>query len=109
MRILVINPNTTQSMTDTIAASARRFASPGTTIVPLTPAYGADGIDCNFESFISAVAVMDTVVTYPDPFDAIVMAGFGEHGREGVQEITTVPVIDMCEASAHAAMMVGRS
>jgi allantoin racemase len=109
MRILVINPNTTQSMTDSIAASARQSASPGTEIVPITPAYGADGIDCNFESFISAVAVMDAVVTYPDSFDAIVMAGFGEHGREGLQELTTVPVIDMCEASAHAAMMVGRA
>lgn len=109
MRILVINPNTTQSMTDSIAASARKFASPGTEIVALTPAYGADGIDCNFESFISAVAVLDTVATYNGDYDAIVMAGFGEHGREGVQEITTVPVIDICEASAHAAMMVGRA
>ena len=109
MRILVINPNTTQSMTDTIGASARKAASAGTDIVALTPLYGADGIDCNFESFLSAVAVMDRVATYDQPYDAIVMAGYGEHGREGVQEITTVPVIDMCEASAHVAQMIGRS
>ncbi len=109
MRILVVNPNTTLSMTDAIAASARRSASPGTEIVPVTPRYGADGIDCVFESLLSAVAVMDAVVTYPGRYDAIVMAGFGEHGREGVQELTTVPVIDICEASAHAAMMIGRS
>src|SRR5207245_2219674 len=109
MRILVVNPNTTQSMTDAIAESARRYASPGTEIVPLTPLYGADGIDCNFESFISAVAVMDRVATYDGPFDAVVMAGFGEHGREGVQEIVSVPVIDICEASAHVAQLIGRT
>ena len=102
MRILVVNPNTTRSMTDAIAASARRSASPGTEIVPVTPRYGADGVDCAFESLLSAVAVMDAVVTYQGPYEAIVMAGFGE-------ELTTVPVIDICEASAHAAMMVGRS
>jgi allantoin racemase len=109
MRILVINPNTTRSMTQSIADAARRAASPGTEIVGITPRYGAEGIDCAFESFVSAVAVMDAVATFPEAYDAIVMAGFGEHGREGVQEITTVPVIDICEASAHAAMMIGRS
>lgn len=109
MRILVINPNTTQSMTDSIGESARRYASPGTEIVPLTPLYGADGIDCNFESLLSAVAVMDRVATYEGSFDAVVMAGFGEHGREGVQEITGVPVLDIAESSAYVAQMIGRT
>jgi allantoin racemase len=108
MRILVINPNTTESMTEAIANTARQYASPGTEIVPLTPLFGADGIDCNFESLLSAVAVMDPIATYDQPFDAVVMAGFGEHGREGLQEITDVPVIDIAESSAHVALMIGR-
>lgn len=109
MRILVVNPNTTVSMTGSIAASARRYASPGTEIVGLTAGYGADGIDSAFESLLSAVAVMDRVSTYPDPFDAVVMAGFGEHGKEGLLELLDVPVVDMAEASAHVAMLLGRS
>ncbi|WP_425825586.1 aspartate/glutamate racemase family protein [Streptomyces fractus] len=108
MRILVVNPNTTQSMTDAIARTARECASPGTTIVPLTPHFGADGIDCAFESLLSAVAVMDRVATYDAPYDAIVMAGFGEHGREGLQELTDVPAIDIAESAAHVAQMIGR-
>jgi len=39
MRIKVINPNTTASMTETIAAAARAAASPGTTVLAVT---GAD-------------------------------------------------------------------
>jgi allantoin racemase len=109
MRILVINPNTTTSMTDAIGRSARRYASIGTEIVPLTARYGADGIDCNFESLLSAVAVMDLVSGYDEPYDAVVLAGFGEHGREGVQELTVAPVIDIAEASAHLAQLIGRS
>jgi len=42
MRILVVNVNTTASMTEAIAASARAVAGPSTEIVPLTPAIGAD-------------------------------------------------------------------
>ena len=43
MRILVVNPNTNRSMTDAIAATARRYASAGTEIVALTARHGADG------------------------------------------------------------------
>lgn len=37
MRLLVVNVNTTTSMTDQIAAQARSVAAPGTQIVGLTP------------------------------------------------------------------------
>jgi allantoin racemase len=96
-------------MTDTMAASARRHASPGTEIVALTPTFGPDGVDTNFESLLSAVGVMDAVVTCPESFDAVILGGFGEHGREGLQEITDGPVLDIAECSAHVAMMLGRS
>ena len=109
MRILVVNPNTTVAMTESIAATARRAAAPGTEIVGLTAGFGVDGIDSAYESLLSAVAVMDRVTTHPDPFDAVVMAGFGEHGREGLMELLDVPVVDVAEASAHIAMMLGRS
>jgi allantoin racemase len=109
MKIVVVNVNTSQSMTDTIADAARRYASPDTEIVALTPYFGAEAVDCNFESYLSAVAVMDRLVTYREPYDAVVMAGFGEHGRDGIQELISQPVFEICEASAHVAMMIGRT
>ena len=109
MRILVVNVNTSASMTATIADSARRYASAGTEIVALQPAFGADGVDCSFESYLAAVGIMDRVVTYDQPYDAVVMAGFGEHGRDGLQELIEQPVVEICEAAAHAAMMIGRT
>jgi allantoin racemase len=109
VRVLVVNVNTSASMTATIAESARRYASAGTEIVALQPAFGAEGVDCNFESYLAAVGVMDRVVTYDEPFDAVVLAGFGEHGRDGLQELIEQPVVEICEAAAHAAMMIGRT
>ncbi len=105
----MVNVNTSASMTATIAESARRHASAGTEIVALQPAFGADGVDCNFESYLAAVGVMDRVITYEEPFDAVVLAGFGEHGRDGLQELIEQPVVEICEAAAHAAMMIGRT
>ena len=109
MRIIVVNVNTSDTMTQAIAEGARRYASQGTEIVALQPHFGAEAVDTSFESYLSAVAVMDRVVTYKEPYDAVVLAGFGEHGRDGLQELIEQPVVEICEASAQVAMMIGRS
>lgn len=108
MKIIVVNVNTSESMTRSIDLAAKRYASSGTEIVTLQPSFGADGVDCNFESYISAVGVMDRIMAYEQPYDGVVMAGFGEHGRDGLQELIDQPVVEICEASAHVAMLIGR-
>ena len=109
MRILVVNVNTTESITDTIARQARAVAAPGTEIVGLTPRFGADSVEGNFESYLAAIAVMDRVMAYDQPFDAVIQAGYGEHGREGLQELLNVPVVDITEAAASTAMFLGHA
>jgi allantoin racemase len=107
MRILVVNVNTTESMTASIGREAAAVASPGTEIVPLTPLFGAESVEGNYESYLAAIAVMETVKAYPEPFDAVIQAGYGEHGREGLQELLEVPVVDITEAAASTAMYLG--
>ena len=109
MRILVVNVNTTESITETIAQQARAIASPGTEIVGLTPYFGAESVEGNFESYLAAIAVMDRVMAYDQPFDAVIQAGYGEHGREGLQELLNVPVVDITEAAASTAMFLGHA
>ncbi|MDL2184142.1 aspartate/glutamate racemase family protein [Pseudomonas sp. ChxA] len=109
MRILVVNVNTTESITETIAQQARAVASPGTEIVGLTPFFGAESVEGNFESYLAAIAVMDRVMAYDQPFDAVIQAGYGEHGREGLQELLNVPVVDITEAAASTAMFLGHA
>jgi len=101
------NVNTTPSMTEGIGAQARKFASPGTEIVALTPRFGAESVEGNFESYLCAVGVMDAVMRYDQPFDAVIQAGYGEHGREGLQDLLDVPVVDTTEAAAFMACLLG--
>lgn len=107
MRILIVNVNTTESMTEDIGQQARRIASPGTEIIALTPRFGAESVEGNFESYLAAVGVMDAVMRCALPFDAVIQAGYGEHGREGLQELLEVPVVDITEAAASTAMFLG--
>ena len=75
----------------------------------LTPDFGAESVEGNFESYLAAVAVMDRVLSYSEPYDAVIQAGYGEHGREGLQELLDVPVVDITEAAASTAMFLGHS
>ncbi len=109
MRILVVNVNTTESITQAIARSAQAVRRAGTEIVGLTPYFGADSIEGNFESYLAAIAVMDRVMSYDQPFDAVIQAGYGEHGREGLQELLNVPVVDITDAAASTAMFLGHA
>ncbi|MFS0826464.1 aspartate/glutamate racemase family protein [Pseudomonas phoenicis] len=109
MRILIVNVNTTEAITDAIAEQARSVAAPGTEIVGLTPWFGAESVEGNFESYLAAIAVMDRVLAYDEPYDAVIQAGYGEHGREGLQELLDVPVVDITDAAASTAMYLGHA
>lgn len=109
MRILVVNVNTCESITRAITRQAQSVAAPGTEIIGLTPHFGAESIEGNFESYLAAVAVMQRVMTYDQPFDAVIQAGYGEHGREGLQELLDVPVVDITDAAASTAMFLGHA
>jgi allantoin racemase len=108
MRILVTNCNTTEAMTKEIEAGARAAASPGTEILAGTPTWGPESAEGWLDSFLSAAAVLDFLRNFEEPYDAVVMAGFGEHGREGARELLDVPVVDITEAAAHLACLLGR-
>lgn len=110
MRILVCNVNTTASMTETMHRAAAAVAGPGTEILSATPAFGPVSVEGYYESYISAAAVLDTLATWSGPeIDAVIWGGFGEHGREGAQELLDVPVITITEAAAMAALLLGHS
>ena len=56
MKLLLINPNTSHSVSDLIAAEARRAAAPGTQISVLTAPFGVAYIETRFESLVGAYA-----------------------------------------------------
>lgn len=107
MRLLVVNVNTTVSMTEAIGRQAASVALPDTEVVPLTPSFGAESVEGNYESYLAAIAVTETVRAYAEPFDAIVLAGYGDHGREALQELFEVPVVDITDAAASTAQFLG--
>ena len=108
MKINLINPNTSLSMTGLIAASARAVAAPGTEIRAVSPAGGAPSIECHFEEAIAALGVVEEVRNgEAQGCDAHIIACFGDPGLDAAREVARGPVIGIAEAAMHAAMMLG--
>ena len=105
MRIRVINPNTTETMTATIAAAARAVAAPGTEIAASTSRSGAVSIEGHYDEAMSIVGLVDAINGDPDA-DAYVIACFGDPGLLAAREIARGPVIGIAEAAMHAACFI---
>ena len=108
MKILLANPNTSQAVTDRIAAVARASASPGTTIQAVTAAVGAPYIATRAEAVIGACAVLELFAEHAGDADAAVVAAFGDPGLGAARELLAIPVVGMAEAAMLTACMLGR-
>jgi len=105
MQLLVINPNTTASMTQKIGAAAQRAALPDTEILALNPDTGPPSIQGFYDEAISLAGLLDVVETNPQA-DAIVIACFDDTGLDAVRCVSNKPVVGIGEAAYHLAAML---
>jgi allantoin racemase len=107
MRIKVINPNTTASMTEKIAAAARAAAFPGTEIVCVSPSTGPASIESHFDEALSTIGLLNEIKRgEAEGVDGYVIACFGDPGLLAARELARGPVIGIAEAAMHAASMI---
>jgi allantoin racemase len=107
MKIRVINPNTSASMTTKIGDAARAVAAHGTTIEAVNPSFGAESIEDHHDDVWAAAGVTEQVrAGEADGVDAYVIACFGDPGLHAARELARGPVIGIAEAAFHAATLV---
>ncbi|MER9944202.1 aspartate/glutamate racemase family protein [Mesorhizobium sp. M0092] len=110
MRIAVINPNTTTSMTRGIVAAAMAAAGPGTEIVGMQPTVGPEAIEGPFDGALCLPGLLKQVVAAEaQHVDAHIIACFDHTGLDAARAIATKPVIGIGEASFHAVSLVAHS
>ncbi len=110
MRLLVVNPNTTASMTEKIGACARAFASPGVEIIARNPPNGPASIEGHYDEAISTPGLLAEIRRGEEEgVDGIVVACFDDPAIGACRELATGPVIGICEAAMHAAVMIASS
>jgi len=106
--ILVINPNTTISMTKKIAAAARLAALPTTEITAVNPAEGPaaiQGPDDGAAALPGLFHLFDKALSADPSITAVIIACFDDTGLFELKERSSVPVIGIGEAAYHIASL----
>jgi allantoin racemase len=107
MRILVVNANTSEVVTEKVALQARASASPGTEIVAVTGSFGARVIGSRAEHAIGEHSAIALAAQHAPGCDAVVIAVSYDTGLRAARELLSVPVVGMTEAGLLTACMLG--
>lgn len=108
MKLLVVNPNTTASMTAAAVAQVRRLAGADVQVTGVTATFGHPVI-ASWESFVvGAHGALSACADAVHDFDGVLLACFGDPGLAALQATCTVPVAGMAQSALREAMGVGR-
>jgi allantoin racemase len=108
MKIAVINPNTTASMTQTIGSAAQRVAAPGTAIVAVNPSIGPASIEGYYDEAFAIPGLIDEVMkAEAQGVDAHIIACFDDTGLDAARCAAAAPVVGIGEAAFHLASLIG--
>src|SRR6201991_4915433 len=97
-RILIVNPNTTASMTKTIGEAARAVAASGTEIVDITSAMGPVSIEGYYDEAFAVPGLIQALLSARDA-DAGIIACFDDTGLDAARSAAPFPVVGICEAA----------
>jgi len=102
MRLLVVNPNTTETMTAKIATAARAAAGPGTVIDAVTATMGPESIEGHYDEAFAVPGVVKSVMAGATAgIDGAIIACFDDTGLDAARCAVAVPVMGICEAATH--------
>lgn len=108
-RIAVINPNTTASMTATIAHAAKMVAASGTQIMPITSSMGPASIEGYYDEAFALPGLLKEIgKAERDGADAAVIACFDDTGLDAARAMVRMPVIGICEAAMATAAFLAK-
>ncbi|MCK0197088.1 aspartate/glutamate racemase family protein [Ancylobacter sp. 6x-1] len=110
MRIHLVNPNTTASMTEKAAAAARAVAAPATQILARTSTMGPASIEGFYDDALALPGLMEAIAAAEgEGVDAHIIACFDDTGLDAARALAHAPVVGIGEAAFHLASLVGHS
>jgi len=108
MRIFVINPNTSASVTKRIRRELEKIKRPDTELTVVNPEHGPVSIESAYDETLAGPPTLELVRrANAEGWDAIVLACFSDPALDAAKEISDIPVIGIEEATMHLAAMLG--
>jgi allantoin racemase len=108
VKILIINPNTSETMTDKIRAVAQAVKREDCAVTVTCPNHGPVTIETSYDEAYAIAPTIDLVKqAQTEAYDAIILACFCEVGVEAAKEISSIPVFGLEEPTLAMALLLG--
>ncbi len=108
MKIMIINPNTSESMTDHIRKEAEKLRRADTELTVVCPDKGPETIESAYDEAHAIPPTLELVKkANREGFDAVILACFSDPGLEAAKEISKILVVGIEESTLHVAAMLG--
>lgn len=108
MRLLIINPNTSAEMTETIGAAAQSAVGDDLAVDTVCPDQGPASIEGVYDEVVSAYWTVDKALRMADDYDGFIIACFSAHpATNALREALTQPVLGIMEAAILQALPLG--
>ena len=109
-RLLFINPNTTQSMTDKIQVAARQAAVAGVHVDASTSRFGPASIQGWEDGDAALPGLLDALKEGMDQnYDGFAIACFDDTGLTECRALTDKPVVGIGQCAFHASMLLSEN
>lgn len=107
MKILLINGNMTQAITDGCVNAAREVAAAGTEVIGVTGTFGPQVIGSRSENALAQHGMLELAASHSPGCDAVLIAVSMDTGLSALRELLSIPVVGMTEAAALTACTLG--
>lgn len=107
MRIVIVNPTTTQAFAQKNLEAGRRVVATGTEVLSYTVRSGPQSIESHYDEALSVIGILEAVRKgEAEGVDGYVIACFGDPGVFAAREVAKGPVIGIAEAAFHVASII---
>ncbi len=108
MKIMIINPNTSESMTDHLRVELNQIKRSDTELTVVCPDRGPETIESAYDEAYAIPPTLELVKkANQEGYDAVILACFSDPGLEAAKEVSEIPVIGIEESTLHVAAMLG--
>ncbi|MCH4886400.1 hypothetical protein EZV73_02415 [Acidaminobacter sp. JC074] len=109
MKILIINPNSSEAITKGIRKTAKQYENTDLVIDTINLSEAPLGIETYEDELIASFEVNKYLKNLDKSYKGVLIACFSDPGLMVVREYLKVPVIGIAEASLHMASLLGPS
>lgn len=107
MNLLVVNPNTSEAMTEDIRDTVERVRSPDTTVTVTSLDFGPESLESFYDYTLASFGLCRLLEKEKDTYDGVLIACYGDPGLYAAKEICDCPVLGIAETSIALSLLMG--